>query len=129
MLRFYWYQPIYYKIDDSNFPSDSREGRGRFVGISKNVGHAMTFKVLTDDTKKIINRSNIRPADDPLELNLRLDSLISNDFIKSKHDVIKKEESNQSSESEKHFNMPILNPSDIVGRTFLMEPTEDGQRL
>ena len=32
----------------------------------------MTFKILTDDTHKIIYRSNIRSAEDP-DTNLRLD--------------------------------------------------------
>ena len=48
MLRFYWWEPIYYKLDDYHFPSESRELRGRFVGIAENVGHAMTIKVLTE---------------------------------------------------------------------------------
>ena len=60
MLRFHWYEPVYYKLDDYHFPSESRGLRGRFVGIAENVGHAMTIKVLTDDTKKIIYRSNVR---------------------------------------------------------------------
>jgi hypothetical protein len=33
---------------------------GQFVSISKSVGHAMTFKILTDDTLKVIHRSNVR---------------------------------------------------------------------
>ena len=70
MLRFYFCQPVYYKMDDSSFPSDSTEAYGRFVGISENVGHDMTFKILTSDTNKVINRSNVRPADDPASANL-----------------------------------------------------------
>ena len=75
LLRFCWYQPIYYKVDDSNLPSGTCEERGHFVGIAENVGHAMTFKILTDDTNTVINRSNIRSAGLPLEYNLRLDPL------------------------------------------------------
>ena len=33
-----------------NFPSDTREKKGRFVGIAEIFLHAMTYKVLTDDT-------------------------------------------------------------------------------
>ena len=55
LLRFYWWQPVYYKLDDSDFPSDTREKRGRFVGIAEHVGHSMTYKILTDDTKKVIH--------------------------------------------------------------------------
>jgi hypothetical protein len=44
LLCFHFWEPVYYKFDDSDFPSDSLEKRGHFVGISKSVGHAMTFK-------------------------------------------------------------------------------------
>jgi hypothetical protein len=73
LLRFGWWDPVYYKLDDSSFPSDSREHRGRFVGISEHVGHAMTYMILTDDTQKIIHRSNVRSALDPLTQNKRVD--------------------------------------------------------
>ena len=51
---------------------ESSEVRGRFVGFANSVGHAMTFKILTDDTKKVICRSVIRLAQDG-ENNLKLD--------------------------------------------------------
>ena len=86
LLRFRWYQPVYYRIDDSDFPSDTTEKRGRFVGIAEHVGHAMSYKILTDDTHKIICRSNVRPADDPGSQNLCLnlpDGEGVTEFIKS----------------------------------------------
>ena len=47
----------------------------------------MNYKILTDDTKKAINQSNVRPADDPLPPNLRLDLFDgekdSSGFVKS----------------------------------------------
>jgi hypothetical protein len=55
LLCFHFWEPVYYKLDDSDFLSDSREKRGHFVGISESVGHAMTFKILTDDTLKVIH--------------------------------------------------------------------------
>ena len=36
---------------------------GRFVGFARNVGHELTFLVLTDDTKRIIARSRVRLAE------------------------------------------------------------------
>jgi hypothetical protein len=42
LLSFQWWEPVYFKLDDASFPSDSRERRGHFVGISEHVGHAMT---------------------------------------------------------------------------------------
>ena len=89
LLRFYWWQPVYYKVDDSCFPSNTRELRSRFVGIAEHVGHAMTFKILTDDTSKIISRSNVRSADGPMEYNLCLDPLCGEpkQIVKSKNDA------------------------------------------
>ena len=57
-------------MHDCPFP-ESRELSGRFVGISENVGDALTFLIRTDDTHKIISRSVARPLtnEDP---NLRV---------------------------------------------------------
>jgi hypothetical protein len=33
--------------------------------MSGHVGHAMTYMILTDDTQKIIHRSNVQTALDP----------------------------------------------------------------
>ena len=130
LLRFSWYQPVYYKVDDSDFPSETREKRGHFVGISEHVGHAMTFKVLTDDTNKIISRSNVRSAGLPLEYNLRLDPLCGeiNQVVKSKSDTLQiPTETNQEQSDNKP--MPIIHPSDLVGRSFLMNTNDDGEKL
>jgi hypothetical protein len=75
LLCFHFWEPVYYKLDDSDFPSDSREKRGHFLSISESVGHAMTFKILTDDTLKVIHRSNVRLALNPHAKNLQLDPL------------------------------------------------------
>jgi hypothetical protein len=71
LLRFGWWEPVYYKLDDSDFPSESPELLGRMVGFSETVGHAMTYKILTDTTDKIIHRSNVRTALDPNARNVR----------------------------------------------------------
>ena len=50
MLEFVFGEPVYYCLNEEDFPSDSRELLGNFVGISEHVGHKMTFKVLSNDT-------------------------------------------------------------------------------
>jgi hypothetical protein len=75
LLYFSFYELVYYLVDEATFPSDSKELRGRWVGVSENVGHFMTYKILMDDTHRIIHRSNIRLAADPNSRNLRLDPL------------------------------------------------------
>jgi len=49
-----------------------QEIRGCFVGFAWDVGHKLTFLVLTDDTRKVIKRSVLRLADCP-ENEMRLD--------------------------------------------------------
>ncbi len=62
----------------------SDEIRGYFVGFAWNVGHALTFKILTCDTKQVIHRSVVRLADDKHN-NLKLDKLAKpeREFIRS----------------------------------------------
>ena len=78
--------------------------------------------MLTDDTNKIIHRSRICSALNPDERNLRID-LEANDpppeIVRSKHD-----ESLQQGGT-----MPTIDPTDLIGRTFLLDPEDDGQRF
>ena len=49
-LNFYFYQPVLYSIDNK-WPLESPEKSGRWMGVAHNVGDALTYKILTDDTK------------------------------------------------------------------------------
>ena len=63
MLHFSYYEPVYYRIDSSepdlNFPSSSNEKKGYWVGFAYNQGDSLTWRILTEDTHKIINRSGV----------------------------------------------------------------------
>ena len=83
MFRFHFWEPVFFNAENSYFPSDILEERGRFVGISDNVGHHMTFKILNSSTNKIINRSNVRSSSDKEYSNLRADFVTSPDIITS----------------------------------------------
>jgi hypothetical protein len=80
LLSFQWWEPVYFKLDDASFPSDSRDRCGRFVGISEHVGHARTYMILANDTKKIIHQSNVQTALDPLSPNKRVDPPSGEDY-------------------------------------------------
>jgi hypothetical protein len=129
LLRFHFWQKVYYKKADSSFPSESSEGIGHIVGISENCGHAMTWKVLTIDTNKIIYRSLVRPFSDS-DLNIRADlpggeddAPLLDPVIKSKLDILTMQDPTAIVSS------PVFNPGDLVGRTFLMDKNLDGQRF
>ena len=101
---------------------ESTEKLGRFVGIAEHVGHALTFKILTDDTLKIIHRSNIRSALNPASENLRASMDHGEEVpevVKSKHDQ----------ELKEGKTLPTIYPEDLIGHTFLKEPEEDGQHF
>ena len=75
LLSFEFYEPIYYHMDDTPFLSVSNEYCGHWVGISENIENFMTYKVLTDDTLKVIHHLNIHLAHDPTSKNLCCDPL------------------------------------------------------
>ena len=60
ILLFTFYQPVIYATYDQNFPSESEERAGYWVGFREHCGDAMTHKILDHDTKKIIYRSAVR---------------------------------------------------------------------
>jgi hypothetical protein len=64
--------------------------RNADISSVKSVGHAMTFKILMDDTLKVIHWSNVRSALNPHAKNIQLDPLepgnIATPIIKSRHD-------------------------------------------
>ena len=133
MLCFHLWQPVYFNEDDSSFPNDTTEIRGKFADINENFGHDMIFKILNTSTNKTISRSAVRPADGNTSHNLRADPLTSPDTIKSLHDdSIANTEDTVSKDSESpsssKWYMHILDPIDLVGRAFLLNK-DDGQRL
>ena len=80
----------------------------------------MTYKILADDTKKVIYRSNVRSALMKEDRNKRVDLLGGEEvapIIKSLND---EDESPRKP-------MPIFDPTHLVGRIFLMDPQENGE--
>ena len=64
LMLFTFYDEVYYSRDAKpSFPSQSPECKGRFVGFTKHVGHALTFNVLSDKTRRVLPRSLIRRCD------------------------------------------------------------------
>jgi len=60
LLRFHFYQKVYFLLSETVFPSESKEGLGYMVGFSEHVGTSMCYKVLSAETLKILHRSSLR---------------------------------------------------------------------
>ena len=118
LLQFRFYQPVYFSHPESKIPSNSTELKGRFVGFADHVGDTMTFKVLCEDTTKVLFRSNVRSAEILNTVNYRLDTDKPDEIIYIK------------SRSDDTLTTPSLklllgfNPSDLIGRNFLDLPED-----
>ena len=149
ILLFTFYQPVFYATYDQNVPSESEERAGYWVGFGEHCGDAMTHKILDHNTQKIIYRSAVRPkksstpnhrlaphggevsaSSDPSEVKISSGSPLgdpegSSPSQKAPTDFIRfRYEENPSGSKP----MPTFDPSDLIGRTFLLPPEENGER-
>ena len=92
----------------------------------------MTFSILNTTINKVIDRSNVRLAGDFMSPNLRIDYLTTPKIVKSRHLPSSLNHGEEGptlsvpndSTSSSNNPMPIIDPNDIVVRTFLI-PQED----
>ena len=151
LLHFRWWEPVYYLDDDGQFPSESKEKLGRWVGVAENVGDVLTWWILTDDTKQVIPRSVVRTALDKNNLNLRAMPVSDDplDILSDTPSSLDGEIADDDNEAERNRKKFLFSTADIVlpagfdpselrlprfsieelmGRTFLLD-RDDGQRL
>ena len=127
-----YYQPVFYAAHDQHFPSESEERAASWVGFGEHCGDAMTHKHLDKITQKIIYRSAVRPLTKS-NPNYRLtevggeastskqpSSKVPTVFIRSRQD---------DADPSHMRHMPEFDPDDLTGRTFLLPPQENGERL
>ena len=132
MLLYTFFPPVFYATHVQHFPSESEERESFWVGFGEHCGDAMTHKLLDKITQKIIYRSAVRPftkayPNDRLEVDggepstsKKPSSKVPTVFIRSRQDdadpsIIKP--------------MPEFDPDDLIGRTLLLPPEENGERL
>ena len=116
-LLYTFYQPVFYATHDQHFPSDSEERAGFWVGFAEHYGDSLTHMVLDAVTLKVIYRSALRPRT-PKDPNQRL------------VDAGGEEDHQPHEKPTKHPKpLPGFNPDDLVGRTFLLPPGDNGERL
>ena len=132
LLTFFWWQLVYYQMSEASFPSDSREGCGHWVGIAKNAGHAMTYKILTDDTRKVIFCSSICAASpntpnyhlDPVDREMSLQvvkSWCDNLFLdKISHTFLDYDQPDPTGvDAHPNFNLPTFQAPELLNPTVL----------
>ena len=149
ILLFTYYRPVFYATYDQHFPSESEERAGYWVGFGEHCGDAMTHKILDHDTQKIIYRSAVRPKksstphhrlaphggevsapSDPSEDKISSGSPLGSPEGSSSEQkgptvfIRSRDEENPSGSKA----MPTFDPSDQIGRTFLLPPEENGER-
>ena len=149
ILLFTFYQPVFYVTYDQNFLSESEERAGYWVGFGEHCGDSMTHKILDHDTQKIIYRSAVRPkksstpnhrlaphggevssSSDPSEDTISSGSPLgypegSPQKQKAPTVIIRSRDEENPSGSKP---MSTFDHSDLVGRTFLLPPEENGER-
>ena len=149
ILLFIFYQPVFYATYDQHFPSESKERTGYWVGFGEHCGDAMTHKIFDHDTQRIIYRSAVRPkksstpnhrlaphggevsaSSDPSEDQISSGSPLGSpkgSSPKQKGPTVflrSRDEENPSGSKP----MSTFDPSDLIGRTFLLPPEENGER-
>jgi hypothetical protein len=143
LLKYHFWQKVYFKAHEPSFPSDSREKLGHVVGISENVGHALTWKVWDPETNTIVIRSALRPASDAdpnICASLAAGEIESpssvRPLINSKHfgnevgELSNQPDTDDSGAQEDQPNTVLIESiEDLIGRSFLMPPGTDGQRF
>ena len=113
------------------------------VGFHEHVGSALCYKVLTADTLKVIPRGQLRPCTDN-DRNLRVDPPDGEEnqddkpvkpVIKSAFDFAPElvQDDNTDEPTDDHTpafesspDRPVFNPEDLIGKTFLLDPNDDG---
>ena len=72
LQNFYFWEPVYYLLDqeDKSFGVKSKEKRARWACVDENIGAKMCYKLVDDESGKIVCSSVIRSATEPGTTNL-----------------------------------------------------------
>ena len=122
MLRFHWYECVYYCTEDAPFPSTSKETTGHFVGFNDHVGHQLTFAILCDESKRIVYRSEAHSAENPFSINCCADNWGDQDAP----EIICSTINDTVSTETKSKPMDIIDVEDLVGCTFTLPDEKKG---
>ena len=116
------------------------------VGFHEHVGSALCYIVLTADTLRVIPRSQLRPCTDD-DKNLRVDppdgeenqddkpvKPVVQSAFETAPELVQGDNTDTSPDASPAVDplpgtspdRPVFNPEDLIGKTFLLDPNEDG---
>jgi hypothetical protein len=124
VLCYTFNQPVFFTAPDPSNANRTIERSGRWVGHAPNVGDAMTWIILADDTHKLIYTPRVRTKEDGFS------TPIGGEEDSSKPPIIYVRGRLNADDGPNGvpFPMPTFDPTDLVGRTFLLDPEDDGSR-
>ena len=151
LLHFSFYEPVYYRIDSSepdlSFPSSSNEKKGYWVGFADNQGDSLTWRILTEDTQKIIIRSGVRSAlrtttnqrlaspsgegttlPFPIPYSQSQNSLPLDPLDASTPNFEHFVKSQTGEDEDNPIPMANIDIPNLLGRSFLLPPEDNGER-
>ena len=151
MLHSSFYEPVYYRIDSSepylNFPSSSNEKKCYWVGFADNQGDHLTWRILTEDTQKIIICSGVRsalrtttnqrlasPSGEGTTLPFSIsypqqskNSLPLDPFDESTPNFEPFVNSQSGEDDDNPIHMANIDIPNLLGRSFLLPPEDNGE--
>ena len=151
MLHSSFYEPVYYRIDSSepdlNFPSSSNENKCYWVGFANNKGDCLTWRILTEDTQKIIIHCGVRstprtttnqrlasPSGEGTTLPFSIpypqqskNSLSLDPFDESTPNFEQFVNSQSGEDEDNPIHMANIDIPNLLGRSFLLPPEDNGE--
>ena len=127
ILQFVFWEKCYIRSYEQgtsqSFPAESDERLVRFAGFGDGVGTNLTFKVWDEATQQLLYRSEVRQIEGDGDINVRCDPDHDHPDDPSIPQVVQTQPGR--TDSDPHY---VFDPADIIGRSFLLEPKEDGTR-
>ena len=152
LLHFSFFEPVYYRIDSSepdlNFPSSSNKKKGYWVSFADNQGDSLTWRILSEDTHKIIICSGVRSAlrtttnqrlaspsgegttlPFPIPYPQQSQNSLPLDPLDASTPNFEQFDKSQTGEDEDNpIPMANIDIPNLLGRSFLLPPEDNGER-
>jgi hypothetical protein len=132
LLHFRFWEPVFIKnyqgSGHKGFPSERNEIIVRFAGFAEGVGHSACYKVFNESTGEILYRSCLRKVDPEVDI-VGVPPFDPDDDCDVNDEDIPEVIKVRASDEAGIRRSAEFSPDELIGRTFLMNVREDGQRF